>query len=739
MADPERGEKAGYWVRYLLASAVVLGAVWALVTRVLPPRILPTADFRERAVRFSTDPPDFDAPARVILRSRPEPAPPAPSAAEPPAGERMGPRGRLWEQVLPLLEANRFGEAIPLLERYLARHPGDRALRLELARALLRAGRPVESESQFRRLAEAGEMEGILGLARVHWRRGRDRAAARQLRRALERRPEDGGIRSSLARALRAAGAYGAAADQYRRLIEATGRPEPYRLELARTLLWAGDPRAALAELRTVEGPEARALAGRIGATLSLPAPDPVPVDPLVRARLAREAGRLQDASSLYRLATDLRPDRSEAWLEWSDLLATRLGRPGRAAELLEEHLAGAPARPAAARRRLARYAAWSGREASARGILEEMARQGRAEPRDLLLLADLLRWADRRGPASRYYRRVLSAPGADSAAVSGAERGLRAVRARDRQVVASRDPRRLRVSPGRLDDSDGLGRTDLAAEARFGAGGRDRLTAAAGWTRVEGARVPGSGSAGYAEAGYLRWLDHATARLALSAGAERRSGAGAPRLAADLLLLDRVGDRLRVEASRRPAHRLLQSLGALRRGQEATGAAVTVDDRLGRAAGLRASVRADALEDVGAGGNLRLLGTAAWERAVADRLRLGASTRLLSFTSPAFRAGGRPGYWSPELSWTPSAVVDWRLPAGETGWGLHARLQPGLSVVREHGRGEDARAGTSLSARGAALYRWPRATAEATLGYVRSRAGEYDLLSAGLSLTWRF
>jgi len=116
---------------------------------------------------------------------------------------------------------------------------------------------------------------------------------------------------------------------------------------------------------------------------------------------------------------------------------------------------------------------------------------------------------------------------------------------------------------------------------------------------------------------------------------------------------------------------------------------------------------------------------------------RAGAS-RILSHTSPAFSVDGRAGYWSPELSWTPSAVVDWRLRPGGTGWGAHARLQPGLSLVKEHGA-EDVLTGGSVNATGGALYRWTRATAEVSVGWVRSRAGEYDALTASLGLTWRF
>lgn len=736
MADPERGDETGYWLRYLAASAVILAAVWALVTRILPPRLMPTADFRERVVHFSTEPPDFEVPARTVLRAEPEPVPPPEPSGEP----AMGPRGRLWEAILPLLEANRFGAAVPRMERYLAEHPEDRALRLELARTLLRAGRLEEAETQFRRLVQADDPEGIVGLARVLWRRDRLRPAAEQLRRSLELRPDDEDLRSSLARLLRTLGDYPGAARHYRELIRTAERPDRYRVELARTLLWSGDPLAALAELHGVEDPSARELAERIRSTLALPAPDPVTSDPLARARRALAAGDLEEASSLFRLTTLLRPHRTAAWLEWSDLLARRLGDPGRAASVLEEHLDRSPGGPAAAaRRRLARYAVWAGEEERARRVLAELASEGRAEPGDLVLLGDLLRWSGRWGRSSRLYRRALSRPEADSAAVRAAERGLDAIRARDRAAVAARDPRRARVSADRLDDSDGLGRTELRGEARFGPGsGPGLFTAVAEWTRLEGARVPGTGSVGAAEVGYLRWFDHASTRLAVSAGAERRSGAEAPRLSADLLLLDRMGDRLGVEASRRSAHGLTRSLASLRRGQGVTGAGLSLGQDLGGGASFYGRARADVLDDVGAGGNLRLLGTAAWERAVTDRLRLGVSSRLLSFTSPAFDAGGRPGYWSPELSWTPSAVLDWRLEPGARGFGLHARLRPGLSVVKLHGR-ESTRAGSSLNATGGALYRWGRATAEATLSYLRSRAGEYDALSAGLALTWRF
>ena len=746
MADRSEGGSRGYWLRYVLLSAALLGVTWAVVTRVLPPRLVPNASFRERAVRFSTEPPAFDLPEPLaVTRVSAEPAPPA-AAPDTAAGPRLGERGRLWRDVDSLLDAGRREEAVPRLRAYLAEHPDDGAVRLELARALARSGRAAGAEAQYRLLADGGDLRGIVGLAHLLWERGRLGAAAEQFRRALEREPGDEEIRSSLARVLRSMGRYREAARHYRGLVRGADRPGRYRLELARTLLWAGDPISALAELRDAGGEEADELTERVAAAVALPFPDPVVSDPLERARRARAAGDVREAAALYRLATDLRPGETSAWLEWARLLATDLQSPERAAAVLERYPGGTDGAPAAVRRRLARYSAWAGEEERARVLLSRLAREGEAKPDDLALLGDLLRWADHRRRADRIYTRVLEAPGADSSAARRAARGREELGARDRRVAAARDPRRASVTADHLDDSDGFARTGVRGEVVLGTGsGLGRLAASAGWYRLDGARVPGHESGAAAGVGWIRWLDHATARLELRAGRElRRSGiAGQNALSGDLLLLDRGVDRLGLEVSTRPAHELTQSLASLRQGQLATGAGLRLGHAPTEATSVDARVRADVIHGGGTQGSVRLLGTGTWLWSAAEGLRVGAASRLLSHTSPAFDAGGRPGYWSPALSWTPSAVADWRLVPGgtgesDTGWGFHARLQPGLSVVDEHGT-RGVTTGSSVYALAGVLRRWARATAEASVSWVRSRAGEYDALAATLGLSWRF
>lgn len=742
MTDGREGRGGGYWLLYVTLSGAVLWVTWMAVTRVLPPRLVPNASFRERAVRFSTEPPAFDLPRQLTVSrvsAGPAPAPP-PSPPETAAAAPVGERGRLWRDVAPLLEAHRWPDALPRLRSYLSDHPDDAPVRLELARALARSGRVREAGEQYRLLADGGDPRGVVGLGRLHWRRGRPGAAAEQFRRALGREPDSEELRRALARALRAAGHHREAAAEYRRLVRTSERSDPYRVELARTLLWAGEPLSALAELRRVEGGGGEELKDRISAGLSLPFPDPVVSDPLERARRARRSGRLREADALYRLTTDLRPAEVPAWVERAELLAEDLGAPGRGAAVLGEALRSVDGRPTVLRRRLARYSAWAGDGDRARRLLSGLAREGEATPDDLALLGDLFRWRDERRRADALYARVLAAPAADTAAARRAGRGMEELRARDRRAVDARDPRRVAVTGSRHEGSDGFARTALRGEARLGAGeGLGRLLASAGWYRLDGARVPGSESGAAAGIGWVRWLGHATTRLELRAGRElRRPGVeGQSTLSGDLVLLDRGVDRLGLELSTRPAHEVTESLASLRRGQLATGAGVRLAHAPTDAARVDARVRGDVVHAGGGEVDLRLLGTGSWLRSTGAGLEVGLATRLLSYSSPAFGADGRPGYWSPELSWTPSAVADWRLRPGRTGWGLHARLQPGLTLVKEHGAG-GLTTGSSLYARAGVLRRWPRATAEAGVSWIRSRAGRYDAISATLGLSWR-
>ena len=745
MADGRELPPTGYWLRYLLASAAILGAVWAVVTRVLPPRLLPNADLREQAVRFSTEPPSYELSDAPVPSRRTAPEPGVGSTPER-GGEpsTVGPRGRLWEQVGPLLETGRSAAALPHFRSYLETRPGDDAVRLEYARALVRAGRPDAAERQFRRLADSGDAAGRLGLARLLWGQNRLRAAAEQFRRVLETPPGDDGqeaARRSLAIILRTLGEYSEAARHFRYLVRRSDDSAAHRVELARTLYWQGRSREALAVLDAA-GPEASSLKARIESGLALPAPSTVTASPLERARRARRDGDFRRAEILYQLATWLGAGGRQALLEWADFLATEAGEPGRAVGVLDRYGPGDDPAPAAVRRRIARYATWAGREDRARRVLEDLAAEGRANPGDLALLGDLLRWAEEPGRARTTYRTARAT--GDSAAARRATRGLDAIRERARGLASSRDPRRVELTGTGFSDSDGFGRIGRGAVVFPSApSGLGRFVAAADWTRLDGARVPRSSEAAGIELGYLRWLDEATTRIELRAGREQRlSGSGGvSRLNAKLLLLDRIGDRIGIELSRRPAHELTQSLASLRRGQRATGVAISVAGPTARASNLTARLQAHALDAGGGSENVRLLGSGSWLTSTSGpsgNVRLGTEARLLGYTSAAFSVGDRAGYWSPEISWTQAVVADWRVRPDPSGWGAHARLQPGLSVVKERGR-DDVTAGASLYAVAGLLRRWTDASAEARVSWIRSRAGRYDALAGTLRLTWRF
>ena len=188
-----------YWLRFLVVTAALLLATGILVLVVMPQRFVLEAGLRESGVSFPSSRVGFGAPESAPLVQPPPPPPVTPAPVQ-------GPAERLWAELGPVLEAERWDVALGLMDAYLRERPADLSVRRERARTLARAGRVSGAEAAWERLAtETGSVVDRLELARM----------------------------------LRDRGEYDRAIDLYEGLLD--DHPDEYVLlrEYSRTLLWA--------------------------------------------------------------------------------------------------------------------------------------------------------------------------------------------------------------------------------------------------------------------------------------------------------------------------------------------------------------------------------------------------------------------------------------------------------------------------------------------------------------------
>ncbi len=753
---PDGSRGLPYWARFGMLTAFSLGVLLAIVFAVFPQRFVLAPGLREQGLNFPAEPPEFEFPALGdLVRSEPPEEDEAPST---------GPEERMWERVTALVEMGRDELAVREMRAWLDGRPTDHDVRLELARALERTGRLAEAEEAYARVLGARGADADRGtrlsLARLRWRTGDLEGALALYDELVDGRPGDRAARRERADLLFSLGRHREAADAYRALAgdapdEADA--DALRLERARALYAAGATVPAWRALTAVSpdgpGAEARAeLRALLREAMPLPASDTAPGPALARARAAAAAGELARAERLYRTAVFLRPDDEAPRLELAELLATRrdaleaavavLGSLGRRTTGIRPDagpFAAAGARPSTElRRRLARYRLWSGDDEGALALLVELAAEGDATADDLALAADVLRWTGRRPEAAARYVDALALEPEHGRA----RKGRAALREETRSVVEGRDPAGVGVESDLYVDSDDYRSWGVAGRAVLDPGwGTHRLVARTGVRSIRGPTAAGpvaeeAGPEGHV--GWIGWWRQATVRTALRVGAERLESTGAePVLGAEVAV-----PALGLEAAYRHglAHPTTLTLASVRDRTRIDRLEASLFRPLAGGWGLWTSVEGASVRGGGTE-NGRLVAQAALDRPVAlgGRLRAGYATRLLTTTDPAPGAGDGAAYWAPALSWTHGLSLEWERPRGETGLGGRVRLQPGASVVRLHGEGEETAVEFALFGEAGLEYRAGDASLRLGAEYVRSRIGGYEGLGANLGVGWRF
>jgi predicted CXXCH cytochrome family protein len=242
--------------------------------------------------------------------------------------------------------------AVAVLQKAVARAPGDDQLLANLGNVYLRAGRPAEAQKALERalqlnpeLAEAANLMGLVAL-----QQGSASQAAESFRTAVRLNPAMAEARENLGRVLASGGNYEEAAFQFHRAIAAAPKDaeahHSYALMLEVTHAWddalrelkesvrlneksaqthddLGDLLAARGDAQGAAGAYERALAlkpGLVDARLSL-------------AGLLANQGKLPEAEKQFRAGLAVNPGLAEAHLG----LATVLAREGKTAEAVAQ------------------------------------------------------------------------------------------------------------------------------------------------------------------------------------------------------------------------------------------------------------------------------------------------------------------------------------------------------------------------------------------------------------------
>ncbi len=694
--DRKRGGGGNYFLGFLGTATLLVSGTLILVLYVLPQRYVLSSGFREGGVGLpnpTTPFEPFDAP---VVAPRPLPPPAEPTVIA------EGPSEAFWNQVLPLLNAGRWAESLPMFVSYLRQYPGDTGVRREYAITLTKAGRNDLAIPEFRRLVSGGaDFDLILMFARTLRDQGLVREAGDQYQHLVSVRPDDASLVLEWARAL----AWGEDYDEAILVLENGLRSHPdsipLTVELARYLYLSGDLIAADDMLKTlrreqVEAAGAGDLLTALESELAEPEPDPdepvaEPPSTLDLAIAAREEGNEEVAAELFRRALAETPGDARAWEAYANFLQFEQEDFAGALEALEEVERLAGGGPPGLQFRMAQLEVWTNDTDAAESRLEsllasdELATAGPEQPNRaevLALLGDLDRWSGSYATAKQRYEAALRAQPDHGRAIEGLNIIRDNVRARVDEVERPRVGGLSRA----LGDTDEYLRLDVGGEYvdthdTWAWGGQ------AGGRRIEGFGLTGAlgdRQGAYAELELARWWQLGRVRTATQLGVETtRPGATDLAVGFAVSFLGELGRRTDVVLERAPAHMTSRTLQSLE--------AAVVQQRIGLdfatpfGSGWSFAATGDVARlehrNVGGDTNLRVGGGASIGRGVARSLTLGVSGRLLHYSDAA--GTGVPLYWDPEYSIAFGPYAQFGRSLSDR-WEATARLSPGISLIEE-------------------------------------------------------
>ncbi|NNL67551.1 MAG: tetratricopeptide repeat protein, partial [Myxococcales bacterium] len=426
----DRGDRR-YLLRFGVTALLLISGTLVLVLYVLPERYVLESGFRESGMSFPTPSTPFVPIPAVQVAARPVPTPPAVIIP--------GPAEAFWDELTPLLEQQRYEEALFDFEEYLRAYPSDRDARREYIVTLLATERVGEATAELRRLLDEGDdYDQRLLLARTLRDLGRVDEAGEEYRRLTATRPDDVALWLEWARAHAWIEQFDEAAEVLEEALDRHPGSVPLRIELARVEfsrdgleraagLLAGIGEAELASNDAVE------LRDAVAAALVVPDPivEPIPEPTLLeRAVQAREADDFEQARALFGAALAERPDDLETWQAYADFLEyEQADFEGARAALLEVERLGPES--VALQYRLAQLEIWTERNDEARRRLHALLPVVVSDPEAAApvttadvhaMLGDLERWAGDRPAAGREYELALADDPGHERALDGME-----------------------------------------------------------------------------------------------------------------------------------------------------------------------------------------------------------------------------------------------------------------------------------------------------------------------------
>ncbi len=705
MSTPRRRQKSDsrYFLRFAGTATLLVSGTLVLVLYVLPQRYVLSSGFREGSLILPDPSTPFQPVDPVRISALPTPPPPDEGV--------QGPAEIFWAAVLPLVQAERWDEAIPLFAAYLGGYPEDLEVRREYALTLVAGGyldRAIPVFDQV--LARIDDAELRLVLARALRDAGRVDEASVHYARLLESSPEDEVLSLEWARALSWIEQYDDAERVLLVGLERNPGSAPLRVALAEIYYYTNrlsEADAILAGLSEEELERLDAVTLRDGVRVALtlpPEPEEEPGPPptkLEQALAAREAGDFELAQSLFAEAVAEDPEYAAAWEAWANFLQyEREDFEGALSALREvERLTGGG--DPALQYRMAQLEVWTDQTDAARVRLESLlallegvdaapltepdSAVAVTRPDVLALLGDLDRWSGRRLAAVDRYEAAL----AEDPDHVPARDGLAAVRAEvDRMYVEVEEPRLGGIGRS-LADTEEFMRIDLGGEWR---GIHDDWV----WGTASGARwVEGFGLAGalsrqqglFADLEGARWWRWGTIRTALHLGVQTiRDGKVDLAAGASARFLGASGHRLDVRFDHEPAYGISNTLQSVLGQVQQDKVYVALSQPLGERWVAAATAEGASLAHLGiagAGRNTRLQGGVSLGRVLSRSLTLGISGRALTYADAAPPAGGLPLYWDPEVSLSTGPYAQYTRPLS-TWWEFTARVNPGVAWIDE-------------------------------------------------------
>lgn len=735
-AEPRK--PARYALGFAATAIILVGLTLVLVLVVFPRRFVLDSGLRESGLSFPATTAPFAPPPQV---SRPAVAKPV-MATQP----RPGPAQRLWNEVLPLLRAGRYEQALPLLASYLHDHPTDRDVRRERAITLDRAGRWSLAEAAYAGLLREHDDPDVRILyARALRDHGRLDQAEEQYRILRSQRPDDVGLALESAEALAWGRRYSAAAEILSATLSAHPDESRVRVELARIDYWAGHLHEADRLLSTLP-PDALAAAGGeqlhrdVVAALTPPnRPKPEPS----LAELADQAlvrGEYRTAADLYRRALEATPGDTVIQRRYADVLQYRLDDLEGAREALLR-LQPARADDPILDFRIAQLEAWTGQSQEATRRLQRLllAQAGadtagphldshrRAQAR--ALLGDLYRWDGLRRLSAATYERAL----ADDPSNEDARHGLETLHTDVRRQVKDEERPRVGTDVYSYNDSDDFTRLDLGLEGVV-LDGTWVMGARAGSRLLHGSGLNGPTATErglFADIELGRWWRLATVRTAIRVGMERVDPRGTDAtLDVSLRFANPRSFQTNVLFHHGPAYPLTVTRSSLLAGVDLNRLTVTATRGLSGPWSLTLSGDAARLGAPDAAAwptgraSLRLEGDVSVGRALSDALTVGGTGSALTYTDSASVSNGRRLFWDPKAVLALGLYAQWTQPVGER-WGLNGRFAPGLAFIDERTRVGFDRV-LHISAEGGVTYRAQGMSTKLDLFYGQGRFNGY-------------